>query len=147
MAAHRAQPGRRYLTPSGLPVQVVEANGDQIVLQSLASDNRFAVPAGYPLRPFTGKENAACEVRSHPYTPYIRPRHARTEPKLLASVIDALLLEGGLTMRGLVREIRRMASASCHGKDVGANVRARTYWLQKRGMQLNRDHKGRVYIR
>jgi len=96
MAAHRVQPGRRYLTLSGLPVQVVEANGDQIVLQSLAS------------------------------------------------AIDALLLEGGRTMRGIIRELMRKAGAACRGRDVAANVRARLYWFRRKGRAVHRDVSGRI---
>ncbi len=44
-----------------------------------------------------------------------------------------MLLAGGKTMRGIVRELRCKASASCRGKDLKANVRARIYWLRKRG--------------
>jgi hypothetical protein len=50
-------------------------------------------------------------------------------------------------MRGVVREVQRRASAACRGKNVKAGVRARIYWLQKRGMTLHRDAEGRVQIR
>ena len=36
-------------------------------------------------------------------------------------------------MRGILRELRRKASAACRGKDLKANVRARIDWLKKRG--------------
>ena len=36
-------------------------------------------------------------------------------------------------MRGIVRELQRKASAACRGKDLQANVRARIYWLKRRG--------------
>lgn len=39
-------------------------------------------------------------------------------------------------MRGLLRELRRKASAACRGRDLEANVRARIYWLKKRGYQV-----------
>lgn len=39
------------------------------------------------------------------------------------------------------------ASAACRGKNVKAGVRARIYWLQKRGMTLRRDDAGRMHIR
>jgi len=125
--------GRRYLTPTRLPVEVLEVHAGDVVVQSLASDNRFSVPASYPLQLFNG-EGSAFELRPTPYRPFVRPLRGRSEPKCLAPIIDALLLEGGLTMRGLVREVRRRASAACRGKDVRANIRARMYWLRKKGM-------------
>ncbi len=48
-----------------------------------------------------------------------------------------MLLAGGRSMRGIVREVRRKASVSCHGKDLKANIRARIYWLKKRGCQVS----------
>lgn len=65
--------------------------------------------------------------------PQSKPRRDHARSKLLAPIIDAMLLAGGHTMRGIVRALRRKASASCHGKDLQANVRARLYWLKKRG--------------
>ena len=53
--------------------------------------------------------------------------------KPIAPLIDAMLLAGGHTMRGIVRELRRKASAACRGKDLKANIRARLYWLRRKG--------------
>ncbi|MBI5209299.1 MAG: hypothetical protein HY927_04915 [Elusimicrobia bacterium] len=39
-------------------------------------------------------------------------------------------------MRGLVREVKRRASVASRGKDLAANVRARIYWLKKRGYRV-----------
>ena len=104
-----------------------------MVLQGLASDNRFVAPAGYPLRPFK-REAAAFEARPSPYLgPQAKPRRGQAQPKPLAPIIDAMLLAGGHTMRGIVRELRRKASAACSGKDLQANVRARLYHLKRRG--------------
>lgn len=124
--------GNRYLTVTDAPVQVLEVHDGSMVLQSLVSDNRLMVTAGYPLRPFKGKAEAF-EVRPSPYSPYVRPRRGRPEPKPLAPIIDALLLAGNMAMRGILRELRRKASAACRGRDLEANVRARVYWLRKRG--------------
>lgn len=51
--------GKRYLTAAGAPVQVLEVHEGIVVLQGLASDNRFVAPAGYPLRPFKGAASSA----------------------------------------------------------------------------------------
>ncbi|MBI3289332.1 MAG: hypothetical protein HYZ74_07420 [Elusimicrobia bacterium] len=126
--------GNRYLTIAGVPVQVLEVHEGIMVLQGLASDNRFVAPAGYPLRPFK-REAAAFEARPSPYQgPQVKLRRGQAQQKLLAPIIDALLLEGGRTMKGLMREVRRRASAACKGKDVKANIRARRYRLRQRGM-------------
>ena len=123
--------GKEYLTASGLPVRVAGIGDGCLVLQSLASDNRFAVPVGYPLET-TGGKAAAFPARSRPYSPFVRPRRGQPEPRPLAATIDALLLEGGRTMKGLVREVQRKASSACKGKDVAANIRARMYWMRRR---------------
>mgnify|MGYP001579249207 CR=1 FL=1 len=128
--------GNRYLTVTGAPVQVLEVHEGIMVLQGLASDNRFVAPAGYPLRPFKG-EAAAFQARPSPYLgPRVKPRRGQAPPKLLAPIIDAMLLAGGHTMRGIVRELRRKASAACNGKDLKANVRARLYLLKRRGQKV-----------
>ena len=65
-------------------------------------------------------------------------------PKALAPLIDAMLLAGNMTMRGIVRELQRKASAACHGRDLRANVRARRYWLRKRGYLIRRNDQERL---
>ena len=136
--------GNRYLTVTGAPVQVLEVHEGIMVLQGLASDNRFVAPAGYPLRPFKG-EAAAFEARQRPYLgPRVKPRRGQAPPKPLAPIIDAMLLAGGKTMRGIVREVRRKASAACRGKDLQANVRARMHWFRKRGYKIDTDAQGRL---
>ena len=142
----RADIGSRHLTPTGLPVQVAEIQaGGTMVLQSLASDNWIAVSAGYPLLNY---REPAFETRVCAYSR--RPERAETRtpvrpPKPLAPIIDAMLLAGGHTMRGIVREVQRKASAASRGKDLEANVRARIYWLKKRGYQV--AVKGRAQLR
>ena len=84
--------GRTYLTSSGLPVRVARLGDGLIVLQSLASDNRFVAPANYPLEPMKLK-NSAFAVNPDPYQ--ARGRRSRKEPrppKPLAPLIDAMLL-------------------------------------------------------
>ena len=138
--------GKEYLTASGLPVRVTEIGEGCLVLQSLASDNQFAVPAGYPLEA-PGDKAAAFPARSSPYGgPYVRPRRERPWPKPLAPIIDALLLAGNMTMRGIVREVKRKDSASCHGKDLKANVRARLYWLRRKGYEVEVDGQSRMKV-
>jgi len=137
MPSHNPKIGSRYLTVTGAPVQVLEVHEGIMVLQGLASDNRFVAPTGYPLRPFKG-EAAAFESRLSPYRgPQSKKlRRGQAQPKPLAPIIDAMLLAGGKTMRGIVREVKRRASAACKGRDVPANIRARLYWLRKRGCKI-----------
>ena len=130
MLAREPRVGAEYATASGLPVRVVAVNDGQVELQSLASDSRFYVPAGYPLGPKTGP-NLAVARRASPFQalgPAAGPPVRLNKP--LAPLIDAMLLAGGHTMRGIVREIRRKASAACRGKNLPANVRARLYWFR-----------------
>ncbi|MBI4377237.1 MAG: hypothetical protein HY549_12405 [Elusimicrobia bacterium] len=138
--------GSRRLTPTGLPVQVAEIQaGGAMLLQSLVSDNRIAVPPEYPLLTYRESD---FETRARAYSR--RPKGAEIRstprpPKTLAPLIDAMLLAGNRTMRGILRELRRRASAACRGKDLKANVRARMYWLRKRGYRVERlakDEKG-----
>lgn len=76
-------------------------------------------------------------MKLNPYQPRgPRSRKEPSSPKVLAPLIDAMLLAGGNTMRGIVREVRREAGISCRDKDLKANVRARIYWLKKRGHQV-----------
>lgn len=107
-----AQKGRRVpeMSAQGLPVRVVAVIGGQLELQSLASDSRLYVPAGYPLVPMT-EPNLAVARKAYPQQA-CRPAagiSVRTN-KPLAPIIDAMLLTGGKTMRGIVRELRRKAS-------------------------------------
>lgn len=71
-----------------------------------------------------------------------RPVQPPQAPKALAPLIDAMLLAGNMTMRGIVREIQRKASSACHGRDLCANVRARVYWLRKRGLEIGINRPG-----
>ncbi|HOX24017.1 MAG TPA: hypothetical protein PLL10_11165 [Elusimicrobiales bacterium] len=136
MAILNPEPGDRYLTVTGAPVQILKVQEDDVLVQSLASDNRFYLPNEYPLCPFK-LEAAVWEMRPGLYIARSeRPKSPRTVPqKQLAPIIDALLLEGGLSMKGIAREVRRRASAACRGKNLRANIRARLYWLKKKGFK------------
>ncbi|HAZ07336.1 MAG TPA: hypothetical protein DCZ01_02170 [Elusimicrobia bacterium] len=143
MGAREPRVGVEYATASGLPVRVVAINGGQIELQSLASDSCFYVPAGYPLGPMTGP-NLAVARKLYPHQARGPAAGAPVRMgKPLAPIIDAMLLAGGHTMRGIVREVRRKASASCRGKDLRANVRARMYWFRRRGYMIDTNAQGR----
>jgi hypothetical protein len=136
--------GGSYLTASGLPVRVARVDAAALILQSLTSDNEFSVPASYALRPFVEAE-AAFERRPAPYQPRApRARKGPGEPKALAPIIDALLLAGRSTMRGILRELRRKASAACRGKDLKANVRARLYWFKRKGYRTETNSQGLI---
>lgn len=136
MSAHKLKPGGRYITATGVPVRILSVTNNAILLKSLQSDNRFSVSVGYPLRVATG--NGADTIHE--------PQTSAPSTKPLAPLIDAMLLKGGMTMRGIVRELKRKASASCNGRDVAANVRARIYWAQRRGFRVERDNSGRLRI-
>lgn len=126
--------GKNYITQTGLPVKVIAINSDNLFIQSLATDNRFYVSVNYPLYPFNHKR-VIQQIRQNPYlllSERINPKNFKNK-KVLSAVIDELLLSvKKYTMKGLVREVKRRASAQCKGKDVAANIRARMYWLKKR---------------
>jgi hypothetical protein len=143
MGAREPQAGAEYATASGLPVRVVAVHDGQVELQSLASDSRFYVPASYPLGPMTGP-NLTVARRSRPYQARDPAAGAPIRMRPIAPIIDAMLLAGNMTMRGIVRELQRKASAACHGRDLQANVRARLYWLRRRGRLVSRDRLGHV---
>lgn len=138
--------GKDYLTCSGLPVRVACVGQGPMVLQSLASDNLIRVPGHYPLEGLRA-ERAVVAVRTQPYQPRgPRSRKEPSPPKPLAPIIDAMLLAGGNTMRGIVRELRRKASTACRGRDLEANVRARIYWFKRKGYRIKGDAQPHLQI-
>lgn len=147
MDARGSRVGAEYATASGLPVRIVAVHDGRVELQSLASDNRFYVPASYPLGPMTGP-NLAVARRMSPYQARgsIVDAPVRMN-KPIAPIIDAMLLAGRHTMRGIVRELRRKASTSCRGKDLRANVRARLYWFRRKGQKVYEDAEGHIHVR
>lgn len=146
MPARNGEVGQDRLTCSGLPVRIAQASQDAVMLQSLASDNLILVPSGYPLARLRA-ERAATTARARPYQPRgPRFKKGRGDPKPLAPLIDAMLLAGGMTMRGILRELRRKASAECRGRDLEANVRARLYWFRKKGRRVIRASQGRLQV-
>lgn len=124
--------GDRYLTATGAPVQVLEVHDGAMLLQGLASDNRLCVSTAYPLQKFD-QNKAAWEMRASLYRPRSKKERRPRPAKALAPLIDAMLLTGGMTMVGIMRELRRKATTACHGKDLKANVRARLYLLRRQG--------------
>lgn len=136
--------GQCYLTPTGVAAQLVGTADGYLVLRSLATDTRFVLPAASPLKPADAN---GVDARFRPISPSPSEQQApsrREQP--LAPIIDAMLLAGNMTMRGIVREIQRKASAACQGRDLRANVRARLYWLKRRGHSANLDAQGRLCV-
>lgn len=127
--------GERYLTATGVPVQVLGFRSELVLVQSLASENRYPLPLAYPLRPFDSGE-PAFPVKERPNRPIdsAQPTVA-PEKRRLSPLIDAMLLAGDMTMKGILRELRRKASAACRGRDLRANVRARISHLRRKGLQ------------
>jgi len=119
-----AKIGKNYITQIGLPVKVIAINPDNMLVQSLATDNRFYVPLNYPLYLFNHK-NLISELKDKPYifpSEKIKPKNLNKKP--LSKVIDELLLSGKkYTMKGMIREVKRRASSQCKGKDVTANIK------------------------
>src|SRR3989338_6326193 len=95
--------GERYLTATGVPVQVLGFRGELVLIQSLASENRYPLPLAYPLRPFDNRE-PAFPVKERPNRPIdsAQPTVA-PEKRRLSPLIDAMLLAGEMTMKGIVK--------------------------------------------
>lgn len=147
MGAREPRVGAEYATASGLPVRVVAVHVGQVELRSLVSDSCFYVPAGYPLGPMTGPSLAVVRrSRLHQARGPAADAPVRMN-KPLSPIIDAMLLAGGHTMRGIVRELRRKASAACRSKDLQANVRARLYWFRRKGRKVHEDAEGHIQVR
>jgi len=51
-----AKIGKNYITQTGLPVKLIAINSNGILIQSLATDNRFYVQLNYPLPHFNHKK-------------------------------------------------------------------------------------------
>ena len=146
MGAREPRVGAEYATASGLPVRVVAVHDGRVELQSLASDSRFYVPASYPLGPMTGP-NLAVARRASPHQargPAAGAPMRMNKP--IAPIIDTMLLAGGKTMRGIIRELRRKASAASRDKDLAANVRARLYWFRRKGHSVRWDAQRHVQV-
>lgn len=115
--------GANYLTRTGLPVRVL----------------LIVLPAVYPLEPFDEGE-ATSPVKPAPPEPGPGSHSPAAQArKLLAPIIDALLVKGGISMLVIVRAVKRKASASWRGRDLKANIRARMYWFRKKGYTIERD--------
>ena len=144
MSTQTLKLGGLYITPTGKPVKILSATNTAILLKSLTSDNQFSVSGDYSLRVLRKNELPAGFRGVNPTEDEaggaIAPR------KLLAPLIDAMLLRGGITMRGIVRELRRKASASCKNRDVTANVRARLYWFKRKGYSVERKVEGQIKV-
>ena len=130
MTTQDLKPGDLRITATGVPVQVVAVKTDVIILKSLKSDNKFSVSVDYTLRPLRkrrhpGQASEASAIRDPEKLVYELDPGDNPRRKPLSYLIDSLLLKGGLTMRGVARELRRKDSVSCKGKDVRANIRAR----------------------
>lgn len=138
--------GENYLTSTGLPVRVLRVENGRVVLRNLGTDDVIVLPATYPLEPFD-EGAATVPLKPAPREPGPGSHSpAAQERKLLAPIIDALLLKGGISMLGVVRMLKRKASASCRGKDLQANVRARLYWLKRKGYTIDTDELGRLKV-
>jgi hypothetical protein len=137
--------GQCYFTPTGVAAQLVGQVDGYLTLRSLATDTRFMLPAGCPLKPADDIGVEGSRFRPNDSSA-VRPRVPSRREQPLAPIIDAMLLAGGKTMRGVVRELQRKASSACQGRDLRANVRARLYWLKRRGHSANLDAQGRLYV-
>lgn len=64
----------------------------------------------------------------------------------LASLIDPLLLAGGMTVKEIAGELAKKAADAAKGKDLAANVRARMVSYTRKGWQVIKDDEKRVKL-
>lgn len=69
---------------------------------------------------------------------------------VLADILQGRLVvaqEGDAMSRDPSAPLPEPASSACHGRDLRANIRARLYWLKRRGRLADRDARGRIRVR
>lgn len=135
--------GKCYLTPTGVAAQLVGQADGYLILRSLTTDTQFTLPAACPLKP---ADDLGARFQTTSASPS-EPRAPSRREQPLAPIIDVMLLAGNMTMRGIVRELRRKASAACCGKNLSANVRARLYWFRRKGRLVYRNVQDHIQVR
>lgn len=73
------------------------------------------------------------------------PRKAKGNGSL-ASLIDPLLLAGGMTVKEIAGELATKAAEAAKGKDLSANVRARMVSYTRKGWHVVKDDEKRVKL-
>ncbi len=64
----------------------------------------------------------------------------------LASLIDPMLLAGGMTVKEIAAELASKAAEAAKDKDLAANVRARMVSYTRKGWQVVKDGEKRIKL-
>lgn len=148
MTADKAKVGEKYLTKKGIPITVVGAKGDRIVVKLESTDRQIGIPKNSELRPYDEKavsNIARIFMKANGKGKKGGNAKARKEGSL-ASIIDPLLFEGKHTVKEIAAELGKKAREAAKNKDLEANVRARMVSYTRKGWQVVKDDKKRVKV-
>jgi len=145
MNADKAEIGKKYLSKTGVPVTVVGAKGDKILVKLLTTGNQVDVPKDYPLQPYDEKKIASI-ARVHLKSNGKGSKGTKTKTESLSAIIDPMLFAGGKTIREVATELAKKAGDLAKGKDLEANVRARMVSFKRKGWRIEKDDKRRVKV-
>lgn len=148
MTADKAKVGEKYLTKKGIPVTVVGAKGDRIIVKLESSDKQIGIPKNSELRPYDEKaisNVARIFIKANGKGKNGGKTKAKKENSM-AAIIDPMLLAGGKTVKEIAAELAKKAPEAAKGKDLEANVRARMVTYTRKGWQVIKDDKKRVKV-
>ncbi|MBI2069481.1 MAG: hypothetical protein HYT79_02685 [Elusimicrobia bacterium] len=145
MNAEKAEVGKKYLSKTGVPIVVVGAKGDKILVKLLTTGNQVDVPKDYELQPYDEKKITSI-ARVHLRTNGKGAKGSKQKTESLAALIDPYLISGGHTVKEIVAELAKNAGDLGKNKDLGANCRARMVSFKRKGWQVLKDDKKRVKV-
>jgi hypothetical protein len=144
MKATEAKVGEMYLSRTGIPVTVMGPKNGKILIKLKTTGTFTMVNADYELKPYeekgVGKDSKV-----------LLKVNGKGKPKAknggsLASMIDPMLLAGGMTTHEIAATLAKKAGEAAKGKDLNANVRARLVSYTRKGWQVVKDDKKRVKV-
>ena len=143
MNAEKAEVGQKYLSKKGVPVTVMGAKGDKIVLRVEVSGNKVEVAKNYELMPYKESKvskEAKLLVNSN------GKKSGEQREGSLAAIIDPMLLAGGKTIQEIADIVAKKAGQAAKGKDLQANVRARMVTYTRKCWRVEKDEKKHVKV-
>jgi hypothetical protein len=148
MQAEKAQVGKRYLSPRGVPLKVLGFKGDNVRILIESIDKEIDLRKTDEIRPYDEtkiSKDALLMMRANGKrggkTPGAKPR-----ADSLAAIIDPLLLAGGKTIKEVACEVAKKAGDAAKGKDLQANVRARMVSYRRQGHRIDKNGENHVKL-
>lgn len=141
MNAEKAEVGKRYLSKTGVPVTVMGAKGDKVILRVEVSGNKVDVAKSYELRPYQeSKINKESRLLMNS-----NGKKGKHREGSLAAIIDSLF-DGSKTIQEIADIVAKKAGQAAKGKDLAANVRARMVSFRRQGLRVEKDEQKRVKV-